>query len=255
MAKTRRKLEPPRTSSLPKSGNSSKRVWLERALSKKGLATRTEARALILSGRISVQGKVILDPRRWVDLEKDVIAFNDQVVEKQAERIIVLFHKPRGVVTTKRDEKNRKTIYDVLPENYQSLIAVGRLDQATSGLLVLTNDREWASDLLDPKNKVERVYLVEVSGAWSDQKSRNLMSGVSVTIEGIPCVIQAQKIEAKKVSNKESQIIVTLTQGKNREIRRLVESQGLEVNRLKRLSFGEYELGELKPGECLKIQP
>ena len=233
---------------------SASRAWLERALSKKGLASRTEARALILAGRVAINGAVSRNPRAWVHLTQDSLTLDAQVIATSTQRIVVLFHKPRGVVTTRRDEKSRKTIYDVVPPEYQALIAVGRLDQATSGLLILTNDRGWASELLDPKNKIPRVYLVEVSGAWTERQSQQCITGVLVSTPDGPLSLRADSIEIKKTSGRESQLIITLTQGKNREIRRLIESQGSDVLRLKRLSFGDYQLGNLAPGQCQVIE-
>ena len=220
------------------------RVALERALSKLGFASRTEAKVLIQAGSVKVHGVIETNPSRMVNPDTAHIEVNGEKTKKSASRII-LFYKPKGVLTTKRDPEGRKTIYDLLPQELHSFHAVGRLDQHTSGLLLLTNDTQLSSFLTDPKNKIERTYLVTVRGEFTASNAEQAVKGIQD--EGD--LLIAKSIEVLKASGKESQIKITLTEGKNREIRRLCEKLQHEVTSLKRIQFGNYVLKDLKPGE------
>jgi 23S rRNA pseudouridine2605 synthase len=148
----------------------------------------------------------------------------------------ILVHKPRGVVVTRNDPEGRATIYDVLGGAAQGLVPVGRLDRATSGLLLLTNDTRLAHRITDPANALPRVYVVSVRGLVSDQAAASMNTpGTAVTI--------------RKASGRETHLVVELRQGRNREVRRLFEAAGHVVTRLKRVRFGRLELGELQPGQ------
>ena len=174
-----------------------------------------------------VDGRVITSPLHAVVPERVRIAVDDARQTRASWRTIV-FHKPRGVVTTRHDPEGRTTIYDVLGKAGEGLVAAGRLDLASSGLLVLSNDTQLANWITDPRNAIPRVYVVTVRG--------------EVTAE-LPGVV------VRKRSTRETHLVVELRQGRNREIRNLFESIGHEVTRLKRVSFGGLELGRLEPGE------
>jgi 23S rRNA pseudouridine2605 synthase len=148
-------------------------------------------------------------------------------------------------VTTRSDEKNRKTIYDLLPPELHALHAVGRLDMQTSGLLLLTNDTRLSSFLTEPANAIPRDYLVSVDGRVSDATIKRMLDGVQDAGE----VLKASAISVRKLSGKESHLFITLHEGKNRELRRLCKAVGHEVNKLKRLAFGAVALGELASGK------
>ncbi|HEX3530388.1 MAG TPA: pseudouridine synthase [Thermoanaerobaculia bacterium] len=161
----------------------------------------------------------------------------------------ILLHKPRGVVTTRSDPEGRPTVYTCLegPEagDLIHLIPIGRLDAATTGLLLLTNDTRLAAWITDPVNAVPRIYLVTVRGELSDATAQRLETGIED--EGEP--LFARKVTIRKRSRRETHLILELTEGKNREIRRLLAAVGHEVTRLKRVSFGGLELGDLPPGK------
>jgi 23S rRNA pseudouridine2605 synthase len=163
----------------------------------------------------------------------------------RSETVVLLFYKPKGVLTTKRDPEGRQTIYDLLPADFHSLHPVGRLDQHTTGLLLLTNDTKLSSFLTNPENQIIRTYLVEVRGKFSEQDVEQAKAGI--TDEGE--LLQAKEISILKSSQRESRLQMVLTEGKNREIRRLCFALQHEVISLKRIQFGEYSLGELKSGE------
>jgi 23S rRNA pseudouridine2605 synthase len=220
------------------------RVRLDRALSKLGLASRAEARALIASGAVTVRGRPVSDPATPVVPESGGIAVEGRHVVPPRWRA-VMFHKPRGVVTTRRDPDGRRTVFDVLGPDGDGLVAVGRLDMATTGLLLLTTDTQLANRLTDPANAFVRRYAVTVRGALTAESARRMEHG----IDGM----HARSVTVRKRSRRETHLIVELTEGKNREIRRLCEAVGHEVTRLKRTAFAGVELGDLQPGEWRAI--
>ncbi|MEO5968308.1 MAG: pseudouridine synthase [Bdellovibrionia bacterium] len=224
------------------------KVKLERALSKLGIASRVVAREWILAGKVQVNGAVQRNPDFAVNPERTIIAVDGQRVQKAQTRTFLLY-KPKGTVTTHSDEKGRKTVFTLLQELDIHLIAVGRLDWATSGLLLLTNDTRLADWLTDPSNGIQRTYLVTVRGEATEVKLELLRGGIKNQGESL----RAQDIFLRKASGRESHLTVNLTEGKNREIRRMFASIGHEVTRLKRVSYGKLELGELRPGEYREL--
>ncbi len=224
------------------------RATLDRLLSKLGLASRSAAQAWILAGRVSVNQRVIRKPDTWVSWPDDQVSVDDRPVREETRRFI-LFHKPKGVITTQDDEKGRKTIFDVLPPQWRALQAVGRLDQATSGLLLLTNDSALSSYLTDPRSAVPRRYLVTVRGQVTDHVRQAALAGLLDQGERLQCAAMV----IQKSSGRESHLDITLTEGKNREIRRLLMALGHEVTRLRRIQYGPFLLGDLQPGSYREL--
>ena len=198
------------------------RTELQRLLSKKGIASRSQAAILIKKGTVSVNGKIVTDPLAYVSIKAKITIDGIEPPPNTAEKILIAFNKPKGVVTTTSDEKGRKTVYDVLPKEYHHLKPVGRLDMATTGLLLFTNDAILADYLLDPKNRIPRTYIVTVKGKPSSHSLDQLKKGISDGVD----TLQAAAIEIRKASGKESILSLTLLEGKNREIRRMCESIG-----------------------------
>jgi 23S rRNA pseudouridine2605 synthase len=219
------------------------RVPLERALSKLGLASRAESRELIRAGRVAVNGRVETDPLLDVTPERVRIEIDGRPA-RRAKPVTILLHKPRGVVTTRSDPEGRPTVYGCLEGLDAHVVPVGRLDAATTGLLLLTNDTRFADWVTDPRNEVPRVYLVTVRGELTDETARRLEEGVEESGESLA----ARSVAVRKRSRRETHLVIELTEGKNREIRRMLEAVGHEVTRLKRVSFGGLELGDLEPG-------
>jgi 23S rRNA pseudouridine2605 synthase len=225
-------------------GGANNHVSLERALSKLGFASRSEARALILAGRVTVNGRTAIDPARRVTPERITIAIDGVTPERASQAVTIVLHKPRGYVTTRADPESRKTVYDLLADVPERVIPVGRLDLATSGLLILTNDTPFANWLTDPNTAIPRVYLVTVEGRVDAVTIAQLERGVMVGGERLAAASAA----VRKASGKESHLTITLTEGKNREIRRLLAAVDHPVTRLRRVEFGGLALGDLKPG-------
>lgn len=223
------------------------RVPLARALSKLALASRGDARKLIIAGRVRIDGRIITDPARLVVPERIAVAIDDEPRRPDARRIVVL-HKPRGVVTSRRDPQNRRTVFDVLGESGAGLNAVGRLDLASSGLLVFTNDTRLAHALTDPARAVLRRYVVTVRGRVTPADVATIGGGVDVSdARGVREHLRAAAT-IRKASARETHLIVDLDEGRNREIRRLFDAVGHEVTRLHRVQYGPFELGTLAPG-------
>jgi 23S rRNA pseudouridine2605 synthase len=217
-------------------------VALERALSKLGAASRTEAQQLVRDGGVTVNGAIVRDPLAAVSPERDDIRVQGARAARKAWRTIA-FHKSRRTVTTRRDPDGRTTVFDVLGQVADGLIAVGRLDFATSGLLLLTNDTQLAERLTNPSNAVRRSYIVTVRGEVDEADCAALESED----------LAAERVTIRKRSGRETELMVDLTEGKNREIRRMFLSIGHEVTRPLRVRFGPIELGTLKPGEWREI--
>ena len=220
-----------------------KKVALVRALSKLGYASRSQAYGLIRSGRVQVNGRVANDPALLVAPGLTRIEIDGAELEPAAWRCIAL-NKPRSVVTTRSDPEGRKTVYDLIADLDERVVPVGRLDLASTGLLLLTNDTQLADWLTDPATAVVRRYVVTVRGEFSDESVRSLTQGI--VDRGEP--LKAASIEILKRSKRETHLIVELTEGKNREIRRMLKAAGHEVTRLKRIALGGIELGDLAPG-------
>ena len=177
--------------------------------------------------------------------EKARITIDGKPVERPAACTIMLY-KPRGIVTTRSDEKGRKTVYDLLPPHLQHLHPVGRLDMASDRLIVNDNRYQLSNFLTDPDNEIPRVYAVSVKGRITDDDTQRLSEGIQDKGELLKANFYQSCVKA---SNKESHLIVELTEGKNREIRRMFEALGSEVTALKRIAFGKLKLGTLNHGQ------
>jgi len=225
------------------------RVPLYRALSKLGKASREEAKALILAGQIKVHGVVETNPNRMINPDRAHIEIAGKKAMKDSARL-VLFHKPTGYLTTKRDPEGRPTIYDLLPEELFSFHPVGRLDQNTSGLLLLTNSTKISHYLTNPENKIPRTYIVQVRGLVTADEMKQMKKGITDQDEQL----QFHEVELLKESQKESKLQVVLLEGKYREIRRMCLHFEHEVVKLKRISYGSIELGDLGIGGIKELE-
>ena len=188
------------------------RTALARALSKLGICSRADATARILAGRVAIGGIVIRDPGHPVVPERDRITVDGFSARRKAWRLLLL-NKTRGTVTTRRDPEGRPTVFDLLGDEGRGLVAVGRLDLATSGLLLLTTDTQLAHRLTDPASAVVRRYVVTVRGSLSDAEAERMVAGIDD--------LRADSVRVRKRSARETHLIVELREGRNREIRRL----------------------------------
>jgi 23S rRNA pseudouridine2605 synthase len=217
---------------------------LERVLSKAGLGSRSEARRWVGEGRVKVNGRVAGDPDRWVDLEHDRITVDDKPLEQTAPTYVLLY-KPAGYLTTYRDPQGRKTIYDLLPDRDRYLFPVGRLDLDTSGLLILTNDTAFAERLTNPESKVPKTYLVKASRVLSDQELDRLRGGIELR-DGMTRPAIVNRVSGNKFE-------ITITEGRNRQVRRMVEALDAKVLKLVRIAIGSMTIGDLQIGTTREL--
>jgi 23S rRNA pseudouridine2605 synthase len=224
----------------------SRRITLARALSKFGVSSRAEARLLVIAGRVRVGGQEVLDPDFWLDPRCDVVTVDGRVVSDSTERIVLAFHKPVGLVTTRLDPGGRPTVYDRLGDVGRWVFPVGRLDRDTSGLLVLTNDHRLGERLTSPESHVPKTYHARVAGVPDPASLRILREGAPI---GRGVVTRPAKVRVLGAARGGSTWLeIVLTEGKNRQIRRMGSAVGHEVLELVRVAVGGLALGDLPPG-------
>lgn len=229
-------------------------VSLPRALSKLGYASRRQAERLIVEGIVSVNGKVIRSLSFRVDPAVDDIVVNGETLNKKKEFIYLLFNKPAGVVTTRNDERGRKTVYDFLNtsafKSTSHLFPVGRLDKDTSGALLFTNDSQLGEKLTSPKSKFPKTYEIICEGRLNAESESRLTNGVTLTdgYTTLPALLQ----HIRRQSNS-TMCQITIVEGKNRQIRRMFETVGHPVIQLRRISIGPVQLGSLAEGTFRRL--
>jgi 23S rRNA pseudouridine2605 synthase len=222
------------------------KVSLARALSKLGYGSRTQALGWIHEGRVRVHGLVETDGTRRVDPAKDRIEVENQPISP-VEKVYLALHKPRGLVTTARDEKGRATVYDCLgKEDLPWLAPVGRLDKASEGLLLFTNDTRWAARILDPRTHLDKIYHVQIGGFVDSEFLKKTTEGVP-TKEGDH--LQAKRVRVLRHGERNCWLEIVLDEGRNRHIRRLLAASGKKVLRLVRVAIGPLSLGHLPKGQ------
>lgn len=225
-------------------GGSPKKVGLARALSKLGYCSRSRAGELIAEGRVKWNGTVRRDPETPVHLGKDRIEIDGQPVARSS-KIYLALNKPRGIVTTAADEKGRDTVYSFLPENLPWVAPVGRLDKASEGLLLLTNDSEWAARITAPDTHLDKTYHVQINAISDEQLLQALRIGIRAS-EGE--FLRVKTISILRYGERNSWLEIVLDEGKNRHIRRMFEALEIEVLRLVRVRIGPLLLGDLPKG-------
>ncbi len=214
---------------------------LERVLSKAGLCSRTEAKQLIEAGRVSVNGRVIRSIEHWVDLLRDRVSLDGRPI-RRSRPVYLLLYKPTGYITTRVDPQGRKTVYDLLGDLDDWVFPVGRLDQDTSGLLILTNDTALAERLTNPEFKVPKTYLVKTTPRLGDEQLERLRQGVELK-DGLT---QPAHVERLRDSGNHTFFQITITEGRNRQVRRMVEALGAKTLKLVRTAIAGIEIGGLQ---------
>jgi len=217
---------------------------LERVISKAGLGSRTEARRWIHQRRVSVNGKVVENPDAWVDLSRDRVRFDGEPLEKR-ERVYVLLYKPTGYITTYKDPDGRPTVYELTSDIETFVSPVGRLDLDTSGLLLMTNDTQLAEQVTNPDSHIPKTYLVKASKVLNDSQLQQLRDGI--TLSDGPT--RPASVERLRDSGKYTHFEITLTEGRNRQVRRMVEALDAKVLKLVRVQIGSLRIGTLQIGK------
>jgi len=223
---------------------------LERVLSKAGLGSRTDARKWISAGRVKVNGRLVQNADQWVDLERDRVTLDDKPV-RPSKKVYLLLYKPKGYITTYKDPQGRPTVYDLIRDTGQWVGTVGRLDQDSSGLLLLTNDNRFAEQVTNPEYKISKTYLVKASTRLSDEQLEQLRSGV-VLSDG---PTQSAVVKRVRDGAKYTFVEITICEGRNRQVRRMIEAIGSKVLKLVRVRIGGIEIGGLAIGKYRELTP
>ncbi|WP_296744732.1 pseudouridine synthase [Mesorhizobium sp.] len=222
------------------------KVGLARALSKLGFCSRKQAELLIAEGRVQVGGKVARDPSMWIDLERDRISVDGERIAAEC-KVYLMLNKPRGLVTTRDDPEGRGTVYDCLEGLDLPFVSpVGRLDKASEGLLLISNDTRWANALLDPASHVAKTYHVQIASAPDEAMLERFRQGAIVDGE----LLTASSIEPLRSGGRTAWLEIVLDEGRNRQIRRLLGAFDIEVLRLVRVAIGRLQLGDLAKGKA-----
>jgi 23S rRNA pseudouridine2605 synthase len=228
--------------------NPPRRVGLARALSKAGYCSRSTAFELVRAGRVRSNGVVVRDPERPVQVEHDHIEIDGHALSAPA-KLYLMLNKPRGVVTTASDEKGRETVYACLDPNLPWVAPIGRLDKASEGLLLLTNDSEWAARVTAPETHLDKTYHVQIGSLSDERIIEALTRGISIDGE----LLRAKCSRLLRQGNRNSWLEIVLDEGKNRQIRRMLTALGIEVLRLVRIAVGPLPLGTLKKGSSRSL--
>ncbi len=221
---------------------------LERVFSKAGAGSRTEARSWIGAGRVRVNGKVVQNPDHWVDLDRDRVTLDGKPL-KSASRVYVILYKPKGYLTTYRDPQGRPTIYDLLEDVGSWVTPVGRLDLDTSGLLLLTNDTGFAERMTNPEYKVPKTYQVKAATLLTDDQLDQLRRGLELNDGPTrPAIVRRLRDSAVR-----THLELVITEGRNRQVRRMLEAVGSKVLKLVRTAIGPIAIGDLQIGKWREL--
>jgi 23S rRNA pseudouridine2605 synthase len=234
-----------------KQTGSLKKVGLARALSKLGFCSRSRAAELIAAGRVKWNGVVRRDSETPVHLGKDRIEIDGQPIARRS-KIYLLLNKPRGIVTTAADEKDRDTVYAFLPEGSPWLAPVGRLDKASEGLLLLTNDSEWAARITAPETHLDKTYHVQIAAVADGKLLSALQAGIPASDGEL---LRVTSVRVLRSGERNSWLKILLDEGRNRHIRRMLEALNVEVLRLVRVAIGPLVLGDLAKGATRVVKP
>jgi 23S rRNA pseudouridine2605 synthase len=222
-----------------------------RALSKLGYCSRSQACVLITGGRVRLNGRLIFNPQKPTVPGMDVIEVDGRKVGL-TNKVYLMLNKPRGIVTTASDEKGRETVYSLLPEGLPWIAPVGRLDKASEGLLLMTNDSSWGARITSPKSHLEKTYHVQIAGIADQDFLNRFMIGIK-SKEGD--FLRAKRAAMVRAGKNNCWLEIVLDEGKNRHIRRLLEACEIEVLRLVRISIGDLRLGDLGKGRVRELSP
>ncbi|MBM3745834.1 MAG: rRNA pseudouridine synthase [Acidobacteria bacterium] len=221
---------------------------LERVLSKAGLGSRAQARSWIGQGRVRVNGRLIQTPDHWVELERDRVTLDGKPI-CASEPVYLLLYKPKGYLTTRKDPQGRPTVYDLLRGEHPWLVPVGRLDLDTSGLLLLTNDTQFAERLTNPDYQIPKTYLVKTATRLTDEQLQDLRRGVTLKDGPTrPAVVQRLRDSGHRTFFE-----ICITEGRNRQVRRMVEAVGSRVLKLVRTAIGPVAIGDLGMGRFREL--
>lgn len=228
---------------------------LNKFIANSGHCSRRKADEAIENGEVRVNGKVIREMGSQVDENRDEVYVNNKRILLTNEKTYILMNKPRGVITSTSDDKHRTTVIDYLPEKLKkkNLYPVGRLDYDTTGLIILTNDGEYANKLSNPRSKIWKTYIVKLNKEISYEDMKELEKGAKIAVPKGYITTKPCKIKYAKLENEKSYLQVMINEGKNRQIRKMFESKQYDVQKLTRVKIGKLEDKTLKAGDCIEL--
>ena len=223
---------------------------LQKVIAESGYTSRRKAEELMLAGKVKVNGQVITELGTKVS-DSDTIEIDNKILEKESKEYYIM-NKPRGVITSTSDDKERKVVTDLIPTEAR-IYPVGRLDYDTTGVLLLTNDGEFANILMQPKNGIEKVYLAKLEGVIKGEQINKLKKGVELDhVKVVPSRVKLKKVNQEGNS---CMVEITIHEGKNHQVKRMFEAVGFHVEKLKRERIGVFTTEGLKSGEYRKLTP
>jgi len=235
---------------------------INKFLAECGVASRRSSEQIIKDGRVKVNNKVVTNLATVIDTEKDKVLLDDKRLQMIHKHLYLALNKPKGCVSTTSDEKDRKTVLDFLPKKYQKnrVYPVGRLDYETEGLILLTTDGDIANKIMHPKNEIEKTYIVRIEGDIEDRDIEKLKAGIELDgsltkpckIKKLEIITEDDKSENQKIV--ETRLEMTITEGRNRQVRRMIEFVNKTIIYLKRTAIGEIKLGGLSRGEVRELR-
>jgi 23S rRNA pseudouridine2605 synthase len=220
-------------------------IRLQKFMAEAGVASRRECEKFIAEGRVKINGKIAAEPGLKINPLLDEICFDDEIIFRSQKKIYITLNKPPGYITAVKDARGEKTVMDLLKGVRERVYPVGRLDRDTSGLLILTNDGDFACEIMRPKNGIKKTYIATVKGAPSEEALAALKTGI--VVDGYKTA--PADVKVLKTSFYKSVLKITITEGKNRQIRKMCAAVGCGVSELKRIRIGGLSLGALKEGE------
>jgi len=226
-------------------------VRINKFLAMSQIGSRRKVEEFILNGDIKINNEICTDLSRQIDPDRDIVQYKNKRVKPDVQKTLIVMNKPKNYIVTKSDEFDRKTIYDLLPDFAKSLNPVGRLDYASEGLLILTNDGDLANKIIHPQFKLPKTYVVSVDAMLNEEELNQLRNGIM--LDDRPTL--PAKVYMKKVADKNCEIKMTIFEGRNRQIRRMIEALGHQVTKLKRIQIGEIHLENLPVGMWRSLTP
>lgn len=224
-------------------------IRLQKYLALSGIASRRKSEELILEGKIKVNGVTVTELGTKIDPDKDVVLYDGKVITQEEKKVYYLLNKPVGYVTTAKDQFNRPNVVDIISSNNYRIYPVGRLDYNTSGLLILTNDGELTNKITHPANHVEKSYIVKCKGILTKQALEKLKNGIDIG----GYITQKAKVEVIKTDGRNTTAKITISEGKNRQIRKMFDAVGNPVIDLKRISIGKIKVDGIEIGKYREL--
>lgn len=217
---------------------------LQKYMARCGVASRRKCEELIIQGKVKVNGIITTELGVKISCDKDIITYNEKTIKPEEKKVYILLNKPEGYITSVKDEKNRKTILDIVKVE-ERIFPIGRLDYDSSGLIILTNDGDIYNKIIHPRRKIIKKYIVVTKGKFNNEEINSLKTGVNIG----DYITKEAKVKIISYKDDKTTLEIGISEGKNRQIRKMCSAVNHDVLALKRISIGKIQLGDLKRGE------